>query len=203
MSGCRPSIPTAKSGLAPAYLSRAATTQAMAKLKGWKVIALAAMTCGLVIASCGSSSGVLSAPSASSLARAELKVSECMRSHGVSTFPDPSGGAGGFNLNGSGINPQSPAFQSAQRTCFKLLPGGGPGAHPAAQAMAQARQVAQCMRHHGISGFPDPTLTVPPLSSRAEYSIVDDRNGAVLAVPRTINAGSPAFKQAATACGFD
>jgi len=50
--------------------------------------------------------------------------------------------------------------------------------------------------------FPDPTLKLPSISNRAEYSIVEDRNGAVLAVPRTINTSSPVFKQAATACGF-
>jgi len=66
-----------------------------------------------------------------------------MRSHGVTNFPDPSGGAGGFNLNGTGIDPQAPAFQSAQETCLKLLPGGGPGAHPPGQAMAQALQISE------------------------------------------------------------
>ena len=69
--------------------------------------------------------------------------------------------------------------------------------------MAQALQLAQCMRRHGMSGFPDPTLTPPPMSDRAKYSIVDDNDGAVLAVPNTINPSSPAFKQAATACGFN
>ena len=48
-----------------------------------------------------------------------------MRSHGVPNFPDPSGG-GGFNLNGTGINPQSPSFESAQQRCFKLLPAAAP-----------------------------------------------------------------------------
>jgi hypothetical protein len=173
----------------------------MAKQMGCRMITLAAITCAMAVAACGSSGH--SPPSGASLSLAELRVSECMRSHGVPNFPDPSGAAGGFNLNGTGINPESPAFRSAQQTCFKLLPGGGPGAHPIAQAMAQALQISECMRRHGVSGFPDPTRKLPPLSSRAQYSIVDDRNGAVLAVPRTINSDSPAFKQAATACGLD
>jgi len=58
------------------------------------------------------------------------------------------------------------------------------------------------MRRHGVSGFPDPTLKLPPIADRAQYSLVEDRDGVVLAVPRTINTSSPAFKQAATACGF-
>ena len=174
----------------------------MAKLKGCEMITLAAITCAMSVAACGSSGHSQGAGSVgSSLADAELKVSECMRSHGVPNFPDPSGAGGGFNLNGSGINPLSPAFESAQQRCFKLLPGGGPGAHPS-QAMAQALQVSECMRHHGVSGFPDPTLKPPSIANRGEYSIVEDRDGAVLAVPSTINPSSPVFKQAATACGF-
>jgi hypothetical protein len=179
---------------------RDADTPATAKLKGFKVLSLAAITCAMMIAACGVSVH-LGGAARPSLASAELKVSECMRSHRVPNFPDPSGG-GGFNLNGTGVNMQPPAFESAQQTCFKLLPGGGPGAHPV-QAMAQALKVSECMRRHGVSGFPDPTLKPPSNPNRAEYSIVDDRDGAVLAVPSTINPSSPVFKQAATACGFD
>jgi hypothetical protein len=166
---------------------------------GKRVIPGALAVAGAIaIAACGSSG-----PTAvgSSLARSELRVSECMRSHGVPSFPDPKGG--GFDLNGSGIDPQSPAFQAAQKRCFKLLPGGGPLAPQASeQALARARQVAQCMRRHGVSGFPDPTLKPPSLSQRSQYSIIEDDDGAVLAIPRAIDPASPGFKRAAKACGF-
>lgn len=125
-----------------------------------------------------------------------------MRSHGVPSFPDPSGG-GGINLDGTGVNPQSPAFKSAQQACFRLLPGGGPGAqHPTAQEMAQTLKISQCMRRRGVSGFPDPTLTPPSNPNPSDYSLLEDRGGVVLAVPSTINPGSPVFGQAAAACGF-
>jgi hypothetical protein len=62
-----------------------------------------------------------------------LKFAQCMRSHGVN-MPDPqaSGGgikmtmkAGGGNGNtGAGIDPRSPAFQSAQKACGRFMPGG-------------------------------------------------------------------------------
>jgi hypothetical protein len=56
---------------------------------------------------------------------AALKFARCMRSHGVNV-PDPQvGGGGGFLRLGpaSGVNPQSPAFQTAQKACRNLLPG--------------------------------------------------------------------------------
>jgi hypothetical protein len=46
-----------------------------------------------------------------------LRQAECMRSHGVPSFPDPLPG-GGFSYP-STINPQSPAFIAAQNACEK------------------------------------------------------------------------------------
>jgi hypothetical protein len=149
----------------------------------------------MAIAACRSSSNT----SQPAHRDAFLAFSECMRSHGVPNFPDPSSG-GGIHL-GSGMNPLSPAFKSAQASCKKLLPGGGPGAeHPSAQAEAQTLRISECMRQHGVSGFADPTLSPP--SNPAGYSILEDRGGVVLAVPNTINPSSPVFKQAAATCGF-
>jgi hypothetical protein len=156
---------------------------------------LAVLGVGLLIAACGSSAK----PSPRSHRDVMLAFSECMRSHGVTNFPDPSSG-GGIHL-GSGMNPFAPAFKAAQSSCAKLLPGGGPGAqHPSAQQIDQTRQVSVCMRQHGVSGFPDPTLRPP--SSPVGYSLVEDRGGVVLALPSTINPQSPAFQKAAKACGF-
>jgi hypothetical protein len=56
------------------------------------------------------------------------------------------------------------------------------------------------MRAHGISGFPDPA-TSPP-SSLAGYSVVLSQNGAVIAIPNSVDVHSPAFKQAAGRCNF-
>jgi hypothetical protein len=53
---------------------------------------------------------------------------QCMRSHGVLDFPDPT--SAGLELNwrpGSDLDPNSPIFLRANRTCTKLhgaLPGG-------------------------------------------------------------------------------
>jgi len=83
-----------------------------------------------------------------------LKLAECMRSHGVVDFPDPSANG---TISANGLNPQSSKFQAATKTCRKLLPNGGqPTPAQQAQALAQALKFSQCMRAHGITDFPDP-----------------------------------------------
>ncbi|HEY2200432.1 MAG TPA: hypothetical protein VGH56_00985, partial [Solirubrobacteraceae bacterium] len=80
-------------------------------------------------------------PSAAEQAKAQekaLKFSQCMRTRGVPSFPDPEfshgGGAVRIRLGGkkggpSGIDPNSPQFQAAQKACFSIMggPKGGPG----------------------------------------------------------------------------
>lgn len=129
-----------------------------------------------------------------------------MRSHGVPSFPDPSGG-GGINIGGTNLNPASPSFKAAQATCKTKLPGGGPPPlTPASIAhfKAQLLQVSQCMRAHGVTGFPDPTTSPPPglPNNASAYSIVEGVNGVFLAVPSSIDTASPAFEHAAKACNF-
>jgi hypothetical protein len=86
------------------------------------------------------------------------KFSACMRKHGVTNFPDPNGQGVITFGSGTGIDPNSPAFQSARTTCQKLLPNGGQPT-PAQQAQQQKQLLAlsACMRAHGIKDFPDPS----------------------------------------------
>jgi hypothetical protein len=86
------------------------------------------------------------------------KFSSCMRKHGVTNFPDPnSQGVIQFG-SGTGIDPQSPTFQSARSTCQKLLPNGGqPTPQQQAQMQRQMLALSKCMRAHGIKDFPDPS----------------------------------------------
>ena len=155
--------------------------EAMAGLKSRKVITLAATTCAIAIASCGSSSHSLGAASGgSSLSNAEVKVSECMRSHGVPSFPDPSSGGGiqtqrqrdrsrvaGVQI-GSAAVLQVAAWRWPRRATVRASNGTS---YPASGVHAPPR----CVR------LSRPTLTPPPISDRAKYSIVDDNDGAVLA----------------------
>jgi hypothetical protein len=53
-----------------------------------------------------------------------LAFSQCMRKHGITNFPDPIFSNNGVRLQlaqSSGINPSSPAFQSAQKACGQPL----------------------------------------------------------------------------------
>ena len=156
--------------------------------------ALIAVSCGLVIAACGST-GSSAGASTSGTPNAGLKFAECMRSHDVPNFPDPGANGGGFHPI-AGINPSSPAFQSAQHACAKLQPGGGnPPAMSASQKLA-AIAFAKRMRKHGQPNFTDPTLSA---TGRGETLIL---HGLVFAVGSGLNPQSPAFKQAAAACGL-
>ena len=134
-----------------------------------------------------------------------LVYSQCMRSHGIADFPDPTTSGGGASISvhggpGSDLNTHNPTYEAANQACGHLLPAGGPGsAQPTAHDTAQMLHVSQCMRQHGIAGFPDPTQSSP--SNVADYVVIN-RNGAFFAIPKSIDVNSPAFKQAATACNF-
>jgi hypothetical protein len=55
-----------------------------------------------------------------------LRYAACMRAHGEPQFPDPTVSGGGVDviLKGSGVDPGSPQFASAQHACRSLAPGG-------------------------------------------------------------------------------
>jgi hypothetical protein len=166
-----------------------------------RALALAALTC-VALAACGSSANSANSGKSTGAksAGAGIKFSDCMRAHGLANFPDPSAG-GGIQINSSsGIDPQSPAFQSAQKACSNLLPGGGPGrAQPSASRKAAMVKLAECMRKHGLSTFPDPTATPP--SPGPGGGIAFGSPGSFISVPQSL-IQSPAFSAAAAACGF-
>jgi hypothetical protein len=181
-------------------MSHARNSELPSRHRHSSVSVLAVIASAVAIAACGASSA---SPSASgSVATAQgIKATDCMRSHGVPNLPDPSSGGGIHIPDGSTINAQSPAFQAALHACAKLLPGGGPGSHHASkQDKIRALQIAQCMRQHGVSGFPDPMIHPP--SNPADYSELQNKGGLITGIPKTINIESPAFKQAAAACRF-
>jgi hypothetical protein len=108
-----------------------------------------------------------SAPNgAADLAKATA-YSACMRAHGVPAFPDPTpspdGKGFGIQLSqagsgGGGVDPNSPAFQSADNGCKSLMPNRGVAPPMSAAQQQEMLQWAACIRAHGIPDFPDPTF---------------------------------------------
>lgn len=174
---------------------------------------VAAIIAGAVIAACGSGSPSNSSASRSSGTDASqtqpqqelLNFSRCMRSHGVSSFPDPAANGSGFNLGVAGINPASPAFRTAQTACKALLPvKRPPSGPPSPHAYTRLVHWASCMRAHGISGLPDPRPNPPPSSGSSEgnlYGTLMGDGGYWVGIPSSIDAHSPAFTHLSTVCG--
>ena len=137
----------------------------------WRAGALAVAAAVAVLATaCGGSAP--SSASAPNYAQ-ELGLAQCMRSHGVPTFPDPDT-SGGYTLTsngsiegagGSSIDIDSSQAQAAYGDCRHLLPGG-PSISQLEQDVQQAKQrqeqalpellkYSECVRSHGVPTFPD------------------------------------------------
>jgi hypothetical protein len=162
-----------------------------------------AVVSAAALAGCGGSTGAPSgtvtnagSPSGKSSTQA-LTFARCMRSHGVSNFPDPNG-------NGIQITPaiaQSPAFPSAQKACKQYLPNGGAPPVTAPGDRAAALALAKCMRTHGVPDFPDPLTSVPSSPPSGAVAIIALR-GMAFELGAGLNPRSPAFQQAASDCGI-
>ncbi len=170
-----------------------------------QLLAAAALLGGVLVAGCGGSStsptgGASTSASAASAVASGVAFARCIRSHGVPSFADPKVSGQTVRM-GSPRTVQSPAFQSAAHSCQRLLPKGPPGPEPpSGQAQARMLEVSACMRKHGISGFPDPS-TSPPSSSAGNSGVIGS-GGYYLAIPKSIDTGSPVFERAAAACNF-
>jgi hypothetical protein len=160
--------------------------------------ALAVVAAVAVLATaCGGSSAPSSASSASGSVTfvQELALAQCMRSHGVPTFPDPNASGGFNNLNLSTID--SSRVQAAYGACRHLLAGGGPSIAQLQQQAQQEQQeqqkelpallkFSQCMRSHGVPNFSD-----PPVSGQSTPAPPKGAGS---------NPNSPQFQAAVSAC---
>jgi hypothetical protein len=143
----------------------------------------------------GCSPSGCSSPSASkSLEAMAVKYAACVRAHGVPDFPDPKVGSNGLPNFAGGPNRNatidSPAGQAAKKACQTELPDLGlqTSAEKAA-ANAEALKYAGCMRSNGVPNFPDPN----------GQGVIQIENAT-----GTLNASSPQFQKAETACkGLD
>lgn len=123
-----------------------------------------------------------------------LEYAQCMRTHGVPTFPDPTRNSinpiKDFDMNG--IDLSSPKYTAANKACSHLLPNGGqPAPAENQQQLANLLRQARCMRSHGISDYPDPTV-----SANGNVS-----PGLLQGGPNSdLNPNNPIFQRAAKAC---
>jgi hypothetical protein len=114
------------------------------------------------VANVGSSGPSGQSSSSSSRSDALLAFSECMRSHGVSQFPDPEPGQTEIKLppaNSRGYGASASLFWSAANACRHLLPPGVGAWYPRSeipQVLRALRSFADCLRNRGISDWPDP-----------------------------------------------
>lgn len=145
-------------------------------MHGGALVALA-----LVAASCGAGPRV-SAPPGDAVAFAG-----CMRSNGVSRFPDPGSSGTIPKVGPQQLGVDNARFATAQGACRRFLRNGGRPPSRTAQQLVRANALhfARCVRGHGVPAFPDPG---------SDGRIPDPaREG--------IDQGSPKFQAANQACG--
>jgi hypothetical protein len=97
-------------------------------------------------------------PSGETSQSEKLLFARCMRSHGISNYPDPSAnGSQLLNILRAGIDTRSSAYRSALHACKKYTQAGH--LTPAASAAENAKglEFSQCMRLHGVPNFPEPS----------------------------------------------
>jgi len=168
-----------------------------------RAAALAVVAAVAVLATACGGSATSSATSSASANSQKLALAQCMRSHGVPDFPDPAA-SGGYTLTsngsiegagGSSIDIGSSQVQAAYGDCRHLLPDS-PSISQLGQLVQQERQrqqqalpvllkYSQCMRSHGVPGFPVP--------GGSGQSPAPGKSAA-------IDPNSPQFKAASAAC---
>jgi hypothetical protein len=135
------------------------------------VLSLALAACGAPpgsgVAQLGSTTTQASSstkPSSSSAQVTEaLAFVNCMRSRGVSAYPDPSstGVVPKVSLQQLGIS--STVFRTAQTACQHLFPNSGQSSQASNQQMLNAMyEFARCIRSHGVPNWPDPLAESDP-----------------------------------------
>jgi hypothetical protein len=130
----------------------------------------------LLVAACGGGpSSAAGSPDAggSTSSRSAVGYSACMRFHGVPSFPDPDSKGMPRQSDPQQLGVSSSQYQAAEQTCQHLLPTGGSlqqqtqqcllfGDCPQTlmqQILNVERPFARCLRSHGVSNWPDPTVS--------------------------------------------
>jgi hypothetical protein len=153
-------------------------------------------TIALLVAGCGASpspgpANTAQAGSPRDIASKAFQYAACMRSNGVSNFPDPKVSIGpghasvGMIVSRSVVS--SPRFQAAQKACRGIMPDPSPAQIAQQQRHEEQGKLAfaRCMRARGVSGFPDPTLQGQITPAMLAKGGVDIHAPAVLAAAKS------------------
>jgi hypothetical protein len=130
-----------------------------------------------VISGCGSSAPASAGGAGTSTASAHekaVKFAECIRSNGVSAFPDPDASgqfAYGIPSYSSPLNPSSAAWQHAIGACKSLEPPEFMPTSFTPKQLSARLKFAQCVRANGVPSFPDPTPHGPLVDVHGGQSI--------------------------------
>jgi hypothetical protein len=166
------------------------------------VLAALSVAVGGLLAGCSSDSGstgsiavAAATPTASSGSTGSssnpfLAYSKCMRSNGVTNYPDPVVDSnGGYQMGDlSGVDQNSSTYQSAQAACQSTLYQSN--SDSAATRTFDATKVApwaKCIRANGLPNFPDPTVQGDSIIVSAQAAGISGRD-------------DPKFAKAASAC---
>jgi hypothetical protein len=118
----------------------------------------------------------------------QLLFAQCMRSHGLTDFPDPSPSGGLLNsISASDINTHSPTFDAALQACKEYNPARAITPAQSAAENTEGLEFSQCMRTHEVPNFPDPSPG--PFGEQ----VIDLRG-------KGIDPSSPTFQAASEAC---
>jgi hypothetical protein len=168
------------------------------------ILSLSAVLAGFVLAACGSpstpglatgstttSTAVNSSAQGGTGASGLIAYSSCVRSHGVSNFPDPTSNGGIPKETAAELGVSQSQLQAAESDCAHLLPAGGTLSGTNNQTITVAQQqyyleVATCMRSHGVTNFPEPSF----FGGSVEFQGLGHLPGV----------GSPLFKSAFDIC---
>jgi hypothetical protein len=141
----------------------------------------------------GGKTGVAGSSGSSTTQTELLQLAQCMRAHGVPTFPDPSATEGtlGAMVSSAGLDLGSPTVKAALEACQQYTPTQNVSPAQSAARNSQELQFAQCMRAHGVPNYPDPSASTGAGSGAVHVNL----NGT------GIDFSSPTVQAAITACG--
>ncbi|MGI5226307.1 hypothetical protein [Actinoallomurus sp. CA-142502] len=161
------------------------------RMRSAALLAVAAAAFGT--AGCGGSGGSSSASSSTAAggkattSTKAVRYAQCMRTHGVPSFPDPTadGRSTIIMKKGTDMDPDSPKFKAAQQACKAYAPSGQARGAQDPKQQAQMLKYVTCMRQNGVPDFPDP------------------QNGAIIfkgGPGQGVDPNSPQFKAATQKC---